>query len=231
MLEAVRQTDPTIRFYQAASSEMFGKVRETPQTELTAFHPRSPYGVAKAYGHFMTVNYRESYGMFAGLGHPLQPRVAAPGLGVCHPQGHRRCGPHQAGPGNRVAAGQPRRQAGLGLRRRLREGDVVDAPAGRTDDFVVATGVAHSVREVCEVAFGYLGLDYQRYVIDDAELYRPAEVDHLVGDASRARAILDWAPGVDFNGLIEMMAGADLARLKVRADGGAAVEVPSLVAQ
>ena len=131
MLEAIRQVDPSIRFYQASSSEMFGKVRETPQTETTPFHPRSPYGVAKAYGHFLTVNYRESYGLFAVSGILLQPRVAAPRPRVRDAQGDRRRGADHARPRDRAADGQPRRRPRLGLCRRLRRGDVADAPAGR----------------------------------------------------------------------------------------------------
>ena len=131
VLEAIRQVDPTIRFYQASSSEMFGKVREVPQTELTPFYPRSPYGVSKVFGHYITVNYRESYGLFAVLRHPVQPRVAAPRPRVRHAQGDRRRRAHQARAGRHAGARQPRRAARLGLCRRLRPRDVADAAAGR----------------------------------------------------------------------------------------------------
>ncbi len=230
ILEAIRQVDPTIRFYQASSSEMFGKVREVPQTELTAFHPRSPYGVAKAYGHFLTVNYRESYGIYAVSGILFNHESPRRGLEFVT---------------RKITDGAARIKLGLAAELRIGNlgaqrdwgfaGDYVwamwamlqqDVPT----DFVVATGVAHSVREVCEVAFGRLDLDYRRSVVIDPDLYRPAEVDHLLGDAGRARSILGWAPQVDFRSLIEMMVDADLARLVARSDGGAPVEVPSPVA-
>jgi GDPmannose 4,6-dehydratase len=231
MLEAIRQADPAIRFYQASSSEMFGKVREIPQTEQTAFHPRSPYGVAKAYGHFLTVNYRESFGMYAVSGILFNHESPRRGLEFVT---------------RKITDGAARIRLGLATELRLGNldaqrdwgfaGDYVRAiwamlQQDDPTDFVVATGVAHSVREVCEVAFGRLGLDYQRYVVVDSELHRPAEVDHLLGDASRARSILDWTPEVDFQSLIEMMVDADLARLKARSDGGAPVEVPSPAAR
>ena len=210
---------------------MFGNVHEVPQTEQTAFHPRSPYGVAKTYGHFLTVNYRESFGMYAVSGilfNHESPR-----------RGHEFVT-------RKITDGAARIKLGLAAELRMGNldaqrdwgfaGDYVRAmwamlqQEGPTD-FVVATGVAHSVREVCEVAFGRLELDYKRYVIVDSELYRPAEVDHLLGDASRAKSILDWTPEVDFHSLIEMMVDADLARLRARSDGGAPVEVPSPVAR
>jgi GDPmannose 4,6-dehydratase len=229
ILEAIHQTDPSIRFYQASSSEMYGKVRESPQTELTPFHPRSPYGVAKAYGHFLTVNYRESFGMYAACGilfNHESPR-----------RGHEFVS-------RKVTDGAARIKLGLASELRMGNldaerdwgfaGDYVRAmwemlQQSEPSDFVVATGVAHSVRELCEIAFGHLGLDYERYVAIDPELYRPAEVDHLLGDAARARSILGWEPVVDFRSLIEMMVDADLARLKARAEAAASVAVPSLV--
>jgi GDPmannose 4,6-dehydratase len=222
MLESIRQVDPSIRFYQASSSEMFGKVRESPQTERTPFHPRSPYGVAKAYGHFLTVNYRESYGMYAVSGilfNHESPRrglefvtrkvtdgAARISLGLAEslPMGtldaHRDWG----------FAGDYVRAMWLMLQR--------DEPA----DYVVATGIAHSVREVCEVAFARVGLDYERHVVQDPALMRPAEVDHLVGDASRARSELGWSPDVGFQELIEMMVDADLERHRARMRSGEA---------
>ena len=189
VLEAIRQVDPTIRFYQASSSEMFGKVREVPQTELTPFYPRSPYGVSKVFGHYITVNYRESYGLFAVLGHPVQPRVAAPRPRVRDPQGHRRRGAHQAGPGRRSCALgnlDARRDWGFA-------GDYVRAmwlmlQQDQPDDYVIATGEAHSVRELVEMAFGArrprLAASTSRI---DPALLRPAEVDHLIGDPAKAR--------------------------------------------
>jgi len=214
MLEAVRQVDRGIRFYQASSSEMFGKVREVPQTEATPFHPRSPYGVAKAYGHFLTVNYRESYGLFAVSGILFNHESPRRGLEFVS---------------RKVTDGAARISLGLASELRMGNldahrdwgyaGDYVRAiwamlQLDEPSDFVVATGVAHSVRELCEVAFGRVGLDYERHVVIDPTYNRPAEVDHLIGDASRARSILGWAPDVDFRGLVEMMVDSDLARLR-----------------
>jgi GDPmannose 4,6-dehydratase len=231
ILEAIRQEDSGIRFYQASSSEMFGKVREAPQTELTPFHPRSPYGVAKVYGHFLTVNYRESFGMYAVSGMLFNHESPRRGLEFVT---------------RKITDGAARIKLGMATELRMGNldaqrdwgfaGDYVRAmwamlQQDQPTDFLVATGVAHSVREVCEVAFGRLGLDYERYVVVDPDLYRPAEVDHLVGDASRARSILGWAPEVDFQSLIEMMVDADLARLTARFGGGTPVEVPSPVAR
>ena len=231
ILEAIRQADPTIRFYQASSSEMFGKVNEVPQTELTAFHPRSPYGVAKAYGHFLTVNYRESFEMYAVSGILFNHESPRRGLEFVT---------------RKITDGAARIKLGLVAELRMGNldaqrdwgfaGDYVRAiwamlQQDEPTDFVVATGVAHSVREVCEVAFGRLDLDYQRYIVVDPDLYRPAEVDHLRGDASRARAILGWVPQVDFQSLIEMMVDADLARLNAPYGGGTRPEVPSPAAR
>ena len=231
ILEAIRQVDRTIRFYQASSSEMFGKAREVPQTEHTAFHPRSPYGVAKAYGHFLTVNYRESFGIYAVSGILFNHESPRRGLEFVT---------------RKITDGAARIKLGLATELRMGNldakrdwgfaGDYVRAmwamlQQGEPSDFVVATGIAHSVREVCEVAFSRLGLEYERYVVDDPELHRPAEVDRLEGDATRARSILGWTPEVDFQSLIEMMVDADVARLKTRSDGGSSVEVPSPLAR
>jgi GDPmannose 4,6-dehydratase len=214
MLEAVRQVDRGIRFYQASSSEMFGKVREVPQTESTPFHPRSPYGVAKAYGHFLTVNYRESYGLFAVSGILFNHESPRRGLEFVS---------------RKVTDGAARISLGLASELRMGNldaqrdwgyaGDYVRAmwamlQQDEPSDFVVATGAAHSVRELCEVAFARIGLDYERHVVVDPAFYRPAEVDHLRGDAGRARALLGWAPKVDFRGLVEMMVDADVTRLR-----------------
>jgi len=227
ILEAIRQADPAIRFYQASSSEMFGKVREVPQTEQTPFHPRSPYGVAKAYGHFLTVNYRESFGMYAVSGILFNHESPRRGLEFVT---------------RKITDGAARIRMGLATELRMGNldaerdwgfaGDYVRAmwsmlQQDEPTDFVVATGVSHSVREVCEIAFTRVGLDYQRHVVVDPELYRPAEVDHLLGDASRARSILGWVPEVDFRSLIEMMIDADLTRLRTRSEGGEPVEVPT----
>jgi GDPmannose 4,6-dehydratase len=216
MLEAVRVVDSQVRFYQASSSEMFGKVRERPQTELTPFHPRSPYGVAKVYGHFITVNYRESYGVFACSGILFNHESPRRGRQFVT---------------RRVADGVARIKAGRAKDLRLGNldasrdwgyaGDYVQAmwlmlQQREADDYVVATGEAHSVRELCEVAFGRVGLDWQRHVVVDPALVRPAEVDHLIGDASKARRALGWAPKVGFRELVETMVDADLERLGAR---------------
>jgi GDPmannose 4,6-dehydratase len=212
MLEAIRQVDPTIRFYQASSSEMFGRVREVPQTEMTPFHPRSPYGVAKAYGHFLTVNYRESYDLFAVSGILFNHESPRRGLEFVT----RKVTDGVA----RIALGRAT-QLPLGNLDARRDwgfaGDYVRAmwlmlQQDSASDFVVATGVDHSVRELCEVAFAHAGLDYRDHVTLDQALIRPAEVDNLRGDAAKARAELGWAPGVDFQGLVEMMVDADLER-------------------
>jgi GDPmannose 4,6-dehydratase len=212
MLEAIRHSDPTIRFYQASSSEMFGKVREVPQTEHTPFYPRSPYGVAKAYGHFVTVNYRESYDLFAVSGILFNHESPRRGLEFVT---------------RKVTDGVAR--IALGLARELRmgnldarrdwgfAGDYVRAmwlmlQQEEPSDFVVAMGVDHSVRDLCEIAFARVGLDYRDRVVVDPAFYRPAEVDHLTGDATRAREVLGWEPEVDFQRLVEMMVDADVER-------------------
>ncbi len=228
MLEAIRQVDPRIRFYQASSSEMFGKVREVPQTEATPFHPRSPYGVAKAYGHFLTVNYRESYDLFAVSGILFNHESPRRGLEFVT---------------RKVTDGAARISLGLASELRLGNldaqrdwgyaGDYVRAmwlmlQQDEPTDFVVATGIAHSVRELCQVAFERVELDFERHVIVAPEFYRPAEVDHLLGDAGRGRAVLGWAPEVGFRELVEMMVDADLARLRrTVAAGGARPEAPA----
>ena len=214
VLDAVRQVDPSIRIYQASSSEMFGKVREVPQTELTPFYPRSPYGVAKVFGHYITVNYRESYGLFACSGILFNHESPRRGLEFVT---------------RKVTDGVARIKLGLadslplGNLDACRDwgfaGDYVRAmwlmlQQERPDDYVVATGVAHSVRDLVETAFGRAGLDWQKYVRVDPGLLRPAEVDHLIGDASKARRVLGWEPAVDFRGLVEMMVDDDLARLR-----------------
>jgi len=214
MLEAVRLVDPTIRFYQASSSEMFGKVREVPQRESTPFHPRSPYGVAKVYGHFITVNYRESYGIFACSGILFNHESPRRGLEFVT---------------RKVTHGVARIELGLARELRLGNldakrdwgfaGDYVEAmwrmlQQPEPDDYVVATGENHSVRELVEIAFDRVGLDWQKFVKVDDGLLRPAEVDTLIGDPSKARAKLGWKPRVTFTELVRMMVDADLERLK-----------------
>jgi len=212
MLEAVRVVNRDIRFYQASSSEMFGQVREVPQTEQTSFHPRSPYGVAKVYGHHITVNYRESYGIFACSGILFNHESPRRGRQFVT---------------RKVSDGVARIKAGLASELRLGNldaardwgyaGDYVQAmwlmlQQPRPDDYVVATGQTHTVRELCEEAFARAGLDWRDWVVTDPALVRPAEVDHLMGDASKARRMLGWSPKVTFADLVRMMVDADLAR-------------------
>lgn len=213
LLEAVRQECPTARFYQASSSEMFGLVRESPQKETTPFHPRSPYGVAKVYGHHITVNYRESYGLFAVSGILFNHESPRRGVEFVTRKITRAVA--------RIAARQEHelRLGNLDARRDWGfAGDFVEAmwlmlQADAPNDYVVATGETHSVREFCELAFARVGLDWKRYVVVDESLLRPAEVEFLCGDASRARRELGWRPRLDFKGLVECMVDADVAAL------------------
>jgi GDPmannose 4,6-dehydratase len=217
ILEAIRLAHPAARFYQASSSEMYGRVTETPQRESTSFYPRSPYGVAKAYGHWITVNYRESYGLYAVSGILFNHESPRRGIEFVT---------------RKVTDGVARIKLGLATELRLGNldarrdwgyaGDYVDAmwrmlqqPAPQ--DFVVGTGACHTVRQLVETAFRHAGLDWQQYVTTDPRFIRPAEVDLLVADPSKARTELGWTPTVDFAGLIAMMVDADLARLGARA--------------
>jgi GDPmannose 4,6-dehydratase len=213
MLEAIRAVDPEIRFYQASSSEMFGKVREVPQNELTPFHPRSPYGVAKVYGHHITVNYRESYDLFAVSGISFNHESSRRGLEFVT---------------RKISDGVARIKHGLTNELRLGNldakrdwgyaGDYVEAmwlmlQQDEPSDYVVATGEEHSVQDFVEVAFERAGLDPEKHVVQDPRFLRPAEVDHLVGDASKARRELEWAPRTSFRELAELMVDADLERV------------------
>ncbi len=210
LLDAIRTVDPTIRFYQASSSEMFGKVRETPQSETTPFYPRSPYGVAKVYGHWITVNYRESYGLHASSGILFNHESPRRGLEFVTRKVTYNVARIKLGLADKLALGNldARRDWGYA-------GDYVRAmwrmlQQDDPDDFVVATGVSHSVQDLCEIAFGYVGLDWHEYVVQDPRFVRPAEVDFLVGDASKAGSTLEWEPTVSFKELIHMMVDADL---------------------
>jgi len=214
VLDAIRQVDSSIRFYQASSSEMYGKVLEVPQTETTPFYPRSPYGVSKVFGHYITVNYRESYDLFACSGILFNHESPRRGLEFVT----RKVSDGVA----RIKLGQTD-QLKLGNLEACRDwgfaGDYVRAmwlmlQQDQASDFVVATGVSHSVKDLVEIAFKHVGLDWQSYVKTDPSLLRPAEVDRLVGDASRAREILDWKPSLDLATLIRMMVDADLERVK-----------------
>jgi len=217
LLEAIRQVYPETRFYQASSSEMFGKVREVPQNESTPFYPRSPYGVAKAYGHWITVNYRESYDLFACSGILFNHESPRRGLEFV---------PRKVAHGAALIKLGMARDLRLGNLDAKRDwgyaGDFVQAMwlmlrQEQPDDYVVGTGQTHSVRNLCQVAFGHLGLDYQEYVKPDPRFMRPAEVDLLISDPAKARAELGWKPAVSFEELVTMMVDADLKRLQAEA--------------
>src|SRR5438552_7122482 len=213
ILEAIRLVHPTARFYQASSSEMFGKVTDTPQREETSFYPRSPYGVAKVYGHWITVNYRESYGLYAVSGILFNHESPRRGIEFVT---------------RKVTDGVARIKLGLASELRLGNldarrdwgfaGDYVDAmwrmlQQDRPQDYVIGSGETHSVRELVELAFAHVGLDYRQYVVSDPRYYRPAEVDLLLADPSKARRELGWSPKVGFAELVAMMVDADLERL------------------
>jgi GDPmannose 4,6-dehydratase len=222
ILEAIRLAHPTARFYQASSSEMFGKVTETPQRESTAFYPRSPYGVAKVYGHWITVNYRESYGLYAVSG--LLFNHESPRRGIEFVT-------------RKVTDGVARIKLGLARELRLGNlearrdwgfaGDYVDAmwrmlQQDQPQDYVIGSGETHSVRELVELAFAHVGLDYRQYVVSDPKYHRPAEVDLLLADPSKARRALGWTPTVGFTELVAMMVDADMERLAAAAPLAAA---------
>jgi len=214
LLEAMREACPEARFYQASSSEMFGRVREVPQTELTPFYPRSPYGAAKAYGHFITVNYRESYSLHAVSGILFNHESPRRGLEFVTRKITWHAAAIKLGLASELRLGNLEAERDWGF-----AGDYVRAmwlmlQQDTAEDFVVATGVTHSVRECAEVAFDHLGLDLDAHVVIDPMFLRPAEVEHLIGDASKARRVLGWEPEVDFESLIRMMVDADLALLK-----------------
>ena len=213
LLDAVRQVDTSIRIYQASSSEMFGKVREVPQTEKTPFYPRSPYGVSKVFAHYITVNYRESYNLFAVSGMLFNHESPRRGLEFVTRKVSDGVARIKLGLAETLSIGNLEAHRDWGF-----AGDYVRAmwmmlQRPSPDDYVVATGVSHSVRDLVEIAFAHAGLDWQRYVRVDPALLRPAEVEHLLGDASKARAELGWKPTVDFRQLVEMMVDADLQRL------------------
>jgi GDPmannose 4,6-dehydratase len=218
VLEAVRAVDPDIRFYQASSSEMFGKVREVPQNEQTPFYPRSPYGVAKTYGHYITVNYRESYGLYAVSGILFNHESPRRGLEFVTRKISDGVARIKLGLADELVLGNLDAERDWGY-----AGDYVDAmwrmlQQDEAEDYVIATGKPHSVREFSELAFAYAGLEPARYVKTDPEFLRPAEIDHLVGNAAKARSKLGWEPRHSFRELVEMMVDADLERLSVSAN-------------
>jgi GDPmannose 4,6-dehydratase len=223
VLEAIRQVDHRVKIYQASSSEMFGRIREVPQTELTPFYPRSPYGVSKVFAHYITVNYRESYDLFACSGILFNHESPRRGVEFVTRKVTDGVARIKLGLADHLSLGNldARRDWGFA-------GDYVRAmwlmlQQERADDYVIATGVSHSVRQLVEVAFGHAHLDWQKYVRIDKELLRPAEVDHLVGDASKARRTLGWEPTISFARLIGMMVDADVDRLSTAPQRAGAV--------
>ncbi|MCL5429081.1 MAG: GDP-mannose 4,6-dehydratase [Chloroflexi bacterium] len=214
LLEAVRQVKPDARYYQASSSEMFGKVQETPQKETTPFYPRSPYGVAKLYGHWITVNYRESHNLFAVSGILFNHESPRRGLEFVTRKVTYNAARIKLGLSDKLPMGNLEAQRDWGF-----AGDYVQAmwmmlQRDKPDDFVIGTGETNTVRKLCELAFGYLDLDYKDHVVHDKTFDRPAEVDLLISDPSKAHAILGWAPSVNFEELVERMVEADLENLR-----------------
>ncbi len=216
MLEGIRTVNPDIRFYQASSSEMFGKVRETPQTEETPFYPRSPYGVAKVYGHFITVNYRESYDLYATSGILFNHESPRRGLEFVTRKVTDGVARIKLGLANTLSLGNLDAGRDWGY-----AGDYVDAmwrmlQQDEPSDYVIGTGVMHTVRELVELAFGHAGLEWQAHVMEDPAFRRPADVEHLLADASKAKRDLDWEPQVSFEELVKMMVDADLEAVGAR---------------
>ena len=214
LLEAIRQVDPGVRLYQASSSEMYGRVREVPQTELTPFYPRSPYGVSKVFGHYITVNYRESYGLFAVSGILFNHESPRRGLEFVTRKVTDGVARIKLGMADSLGLGNLDAQRDWGF-----AGDYVRAmwlmlQQDKADDYVIATGLSHSVQQLVELAFGHVGLDWQKHVRTDPAFLRLAEVDHLIGDPGKAAKALGWKPEVDFAQLVAMMVDADLERVK-----------------
>jgi GDPmannose 4,6-dehydratase len=213
VLDAIRLVDPDIRFYQASSSEMFGKVQEVPQVESTPFYPRSPYGVAKLYGHWITVNYRESYGLHGSSGILFNHESERRGLEFVTRKITHSVAKIKLGRQQELRLGNLEAQRDWGF-----AGDYVEAmwrmlQQDEPDDYVIATGETHSVREFCEIAFGHAGLNYEDHVVIDEKFFRPAEVDLLIGDPAKARRVLGWEPRTTFRDLVTRMVDADIALL------------------
>jgi GDPmannose 4,6-dehydratase len=213
ILEAVREACPEARFYQASSSEMFGKVREVPQTELTPFYPRSPYGVAKAYGHFITVNYRESYGLHATSGILFNHESPRRGLEFVTRKVTWHAAAIKLGLADQLTLGNLDAERDWGYAKDYVEAMWLMLQRDEPEDYVIATGVAHSVRDCVEVAFDQAGLSIEKHVVTDPSLVRPAEVDHLIGDCTKAREQLGWQPSTGFETMIRLMVDSDLALL------------------
>ena len=219
MLDAIRIVNPKIRFYQASSSEMFGKVAEVPQTEATPFHPRSPYGVAKVYGHWITVNYRESYNLHASSGILFNHESPRRGLEFVTRKISYGAASIKLGLEEKLSLGNLDAKRDWGF-----AGDYVEAmwlmlQQEQPDDYVICSGMTHSVREFCDLAFSNLGLNYEDHVVVDEQYFRPAEVDLLVGDYGKAKRVLAWEPSTSFKDLVAMMVEADLALLEGRLKG------------
>ena len=213
MLEAIRTVNPKIRYYQASSSEMFGKIRETPQNEKTPFYPRSPYGVAKVYGHWITINYRESYDMFCCSGILFNHESPRRGLEFVSRKVTHAAAKIKLGLQKELKIGNLEAQRDWGF-----AGDYVEAmwlmlQQDEPDDYVIATGISHSVKDLVQIAFDHLGLDWMKRVESDPKLFRPAEVDFLLGDATKAKSKLGWEPKVTFEELVKMMVDEDYRRL------------------
>jgi GDPmannose 4,6-dehydratase len=213
LLEAIRLVDPNIRFYQASSSEMFGKVHETPQRETTVLHPRSPYGVAKVYGHYLTINYRESFGMYACSGILFNHESPRRGLEFVTRKITDAAARIKLGLQHELRLGNLDAKRDWGF-----AGDYVEAmwmmlQQDQADDFVIGTGEVHTVREFVDAAFSRLGLDYEQYVVVDPKFFRPAEVDLLLADCSKAKQVLGWKPTMPFRELVETMVDADMQRV------------------
>jgi GDPmannose 4,6-dehydratase len=214
LLDAIRLVDPDIRFYQASSSEMFGKVLEVPQTEKTPFYPRSPYGVAKVYAHWITVNYRESYGLHATSGILFNHESPRRGLEFVTRKISNHVARIKHGMADELRLGNLEAQRDWGFAKDYVEAMWLMLQQDDPDDYVVCTGETHSVREFCELAFSHVGLDWEKYVVQDQRFFRPAEVDLLVGDSTKARTALGWTPRTPFADLVRLMVDADLALLE-----------------
>ena len=213
VLEAVRQVDTSIRVYQASSSEMFGRVRETPQSEVTSFYPRSPYGVAKVFAHYITINYRESYKIFAVSGILFNHESPRRGIEFVTRKVSDGVARIKLGLSESLSLGNLEARRDWGFAGDYVRGMWLMLQRDRPDDYVIATGISHSVRDLVEMAFEHVGLDWHKYVRTDSRFLRPAEVDRLVGDASKAQRELGWQPTLDFKRLVTMMVDADLGRL------------------
>ena len=213
MLEAIRKHKPDSKFYQASTSEMFGKVRETPQSEMTPFYPRSPYGVAKIYAHWITINYRESYDIFACSGICFNHESPRRGLEFISRKVTDGVARIKLGLADTLKLGNLEARRDWGFAKDFVEAMWLMLQQDQPEDYVIATGVSHSVRDLVETAFSYVGLPMEPYVVVDPKLFRPAEVDVLVGDASKAKAKLGWTPTCSFQEMIHMMVEADLKRL------------------